>query len=246
MLTFQVAMRFLLFCLFIFAPFFAVFANAAELTEYRADVSAVRHGTVDIKARGEMVFELDQNGRWQNWIEVKGRGLTIEEHSSGRRFNNEFRPTSYDRLTRFLFYREPIQWSFDWRNMVIAGEVKKDDYQYDIDDTVHDPLSFQLEVRRALQQGETTFTYQYMRYNRPQELVLEVIGEELLELADERVHTLIIQQIKPARSSERRLIWVTKNWGFVPVRYATYDDGKIKDDIFVTQLWVDGEKVLPN
>ena len=142
-----------------------------------------------------------------------------------------------------LFFKEHVDWQFDWGKEWLTGYVKKDFFEYSLASPIHDPMSFQLPMRAALMEGGKSFAFQFMRHNRPVALKFEVIGEELLLLPNGRVHTLIIKQLWPLQSKQKKLIWVAPELEFVPIRFATFDDGKIENDILVERLWLDDEEV---
>jgi hypothetical protein len=217
-------------------------ALADELSSYRADITATRYGAIDIRADGSTSFSINGD-KWQIETKVRGGGLKSEESSKGFVENGIFKPESYHKLTKFLFIKENVDWDFDWNAKKVKGKVKKDKYEYSLGDSLHDPISFQPAIRLAVANGETSLNYEYLRYNRPQELSFEVIGEELLSLEKGRVHTLILRQIKPLSSSKKNLIWVARDFDFIPVRFASYKDNKMKDDIIVNRLWIADQEV---
>ena len=222
----------------------AATASHAELSNYRAEIKATRHGAIDLKADGDVVFNITPSGQWSLLLEIKGGPLKHRELSSGNLTNGEFKPNNYQQRSKFLFVKEYIDWSFQWDKKQIIGQVKKDEHSYPLESIIHDPLSFQLPLRQALiNSNETQFEYQFMRYSRPDELRFEIIGEELLSLEFGRVHTLIIKQTKPMKSDEKKLIWVAKDLDFIPVRFTTYKDDKIKDDMVVEKLWINDQLV---
>ena len=228
--------------------FFSLFlccavADATELSNYRADVTVVRHGAIDIKAKGSTSFTIDENNNWQITLSAKGSGLKSEEISKGFFADGVFKPVSYRKRSKFMFLKEKIDWHFDWPNQRVKGKVKKDKRQYPTGESLHDPLSFQAAMRQALINNETQLKYRYLRYNRPQDLAFEVIGEELLNLQQGRVHTLIVKELEPLARVDKSLVWVATDFDYVPVRFANYKKGKLRDEITITELWIDGEKV---
>ncbi len=220
----------------------APYSFSFELSSYRAEITATRYGAVDIKAKGTTTFSLNNN-TWQNEVSVKGGGLKSEERSKGFLQDEIFKPESYRKRTKFLFIKENIDWAFSWAESKVEGNVKKDKYKYDLETSLHDPLSYQAPLRIALANGETSIAFLYLRYNRPQKLTFEVIGEELLSLGKHQVHTLIVKQTAPMSSSRKKLIWVAKDFDYIPVKFASYKNDKLKDDIEVKRLWIDGKEV---
>ncbi|WP_320822948.1 DUF3108 domain-containing protein [Reinekea sp.] len=217
--------------------------HGLALSNYRADITATRHGTFDIKLDGVMTFLSDAQGDWSLEVRMKGGPISSFERSVGETLAGEFRPLRYQRDTKVLFFKEHVDWQFDWGRARLSGQVKKKALQYDLDDTIHDPMSFQLPLRAALLQGETRFEFQFMRYTRPELLKFEVIGEELLILDKGRVHTLILKQIRPIQSGQKKLIWVAPKLDFVPLRFTTFEDDEVKDDILVKRLWLDDQEI---
>lgn len=213
------------------------------LSDYRADVQAVRHGAIDIKSSGYISFNHANDQQWQFKMKFTDGPVNLTESSEGTIVDGIYRPVEFERRMKFIFYRENVNWNFDWAKKVVTGSIKKDDYSYPLSSIIHDPNSFQIPMRQQLMQGETTFNFRYLRWSRPNDLQFKVIGEELLDLEQGRAHTLIIQQIKPLRNGEKKLIWVAKDHQFIPLRFKTYEDGKLRDELIVKKLWIDGKPV---
>jgi hypothetical protein len=230
------------------AGFFAVLVSssllAGSLSDYKADIRATRHGILDIKLKGSMSFKISDQGEWAFKLDIKGGPVKSSEVSTGMKVGNEYRPSFYRRNTKVFFSKENIEWQFDWTKNTVTGKVKKDSLKFDMPQTIHDPLSYQIPIREALATGDKTFNFQYMRYKRPGELEFEVVGEELLMLENGRVHTIILKQTKPQRKNEKKLIWVALKHDYVPVRFTTYNENKIKDDVVVEKLWIDNQLVV--
>jgi hypothetical protein len=210
-----------------------------EISDYRAEVKAIRYGTIDLKAKGELVFELTESGLWSLQIDVSGGPLKSHERSVGELADNEFRPLTFERDTKFLLIKEKIRWNFDWENNKVTGKIKKKEYEHELTELIHDPISFQVAMRQAFLNGKTSYETPYLRYSRPDPLAFEVIGEELLSINGNRVHTLIVKQTKPEKKDERKLIWVAPEYEYVPLRFATYKENKIKEEFLVEKLWID-------
>ncbi|EAR09059.1 DUF3108 domain-containing protein [Reinekea blandensis] len=219
----------------------------SELSDYRAEIRAVRHGAIDIKSEGYISFNHTDQNSWQLKVRLNDGPLKLSETTHGEITDDGlYRPLDFERRLKILFYREDINWRFDWAKQTVSGQVKKDSHSHPLRELIHDPNSFQIPMRQGLKAGETEFNFRFMRYSRPDDLAFEVVGEELLTLAGGRVHTLIIRQTDPLRRDEKKLIWVAKDHNFIPVRFSTYDDGKLKDELVVEKLWVDGKEVRFN
>lgn len=215
-----------------------------ELSDYRADIRAVRHGAIDIKSEGSISFTHTNQNRWQLEVRLTDGPLKLTEVTHGEIVDGStYRPLDFERRMKILFYREDIDWEFDWQNQKISGRVKKDNHNHALNELIHDPNSFQVPMRQGLMAGETDFSYRFLRYSRPDDLAFEVVGEELLPLAGGRVHTLIIRQTDPLKRDEKKLIWVAKDHDYIPVKFSTYDDGKLRDELVVEKLWVNGALV---
>lgn len=233
-------------CLFLALTPVFLFANTNHLSDFKAEVQAIRHGTIDIKAKGEIVFELTEAGLWTLQIDLNGGPLKTHERSIGEYVGENYLPLSYERSTKFLFVKEKVNWSFDWTRKLLNGKVQKKEYEHELKSIVHDPLSFQVELRKALISNEKSYDSLFLRWSRPEDIAFEIIGEELLSIGDGRVRTLILKQTKGVKDDERKLIWVSPEHEYVPLRYATYKDGKIKDEVKVKSLWVNDTKVTFN
>lgn len=218
-----------------------------ELSDYRAEIRAVRHGAIDIKSEGYVSFNHTDQNRWQLKVRLDDGPLKLSETTHGEITDDGlYRPLDFERRLKILFYREDIDWRFDWAQQTVSGRVKKDRHNHPLTELIHDPNSFQIPMRQGLKTGETEFSFRFMRYSRPDDLAFEVVGEELLTLAGGRVHTLIIRQTEPLRRDEKKLIWVAKDYNYIPVRFSTFEDGKLKDDMRVEKLWIDGKEVSFN
>lgn len=222
----------------------SVFTQAqSDLSDYRADISAVRYGTFNIRSEGYITFNHLDDEHWQLKIRFSDGPVKLSETTRGDIKDQTYRPTEFERRLKVLFYRESVDWDFNWQANRVTGQVKKDDHSYPLTQIIHDPNSFQVPMRRQLMQGATSFDFRFLGYRQPTDLKFEVIGEELLSLEGGRVHTLILKQLKPLGKDEKKLIWVARDHQFIPVKYANYEDGKIRDEMTVKKLWIDGKPV---
>lgn len=230
-------------CLTLATSAIALESEETRLSDYRAEVKAVRYGVVDLKAKGDLVFELSDSGLWSLQMDISGGPLKSHERSVGELVDNEYRPLSFERDTKFVFVKEKIRWNFDWENEQVTGKVQKDNKEHDLPQLVHDPISFQVSMRQAFLAGKSSYETRYLRYSRPDDLSFEIIGEELLSIGGGRVHTLIVKQTKPEKKDVRKLIWVAPSLEYIPVRFVTYEDNKMKDEFFVEKLWINDSPV---
>ena len=214
-----------------------------RMSSYKAEVDAVRFGAIDIKAKGELRFNLADDGDWDLTISIKGGPLKSYERSVGEHLNNQFRPLSFKRDVRFLFVKEKIQWQFDWPNQKVTGKVQKDDRSHALTDILHDPISFQVAMRQALMSGEQAYNTQFLRYSRPDDLSFRVVGEETIRIAGQSINTLVVEQTKPRRKDELKRIWVSPEHDYIALRFATYKEGKLAEDFYVTKLWINDKAV---
>lgn len=220
----------------------SIAAASAELASYRADIKLVRYGVVDVRMSGEMSFS-QQGTEWTLGIHGKGWLTKLSEQSSGIIKDERYLPTHYRKDNRFYGVREKISWSFDWGKKLVSGRVQKKNRSYPLDSIIHDPNSFQMPLRQALLANKTDFETRFLRYLRPETLRFRVVKEEPLNLSGSVVETLLLEQVTPQRQGERKLIWVAKQYGFIPLRFATYKDGKLRDEIRVTRLFMEDQEV---
>lgn len=220
--------------------------SASTLTPFEASLKATRHGAFDISVNGTLSYQVDNRGNWQYSL-ITDKGLVnSQEVSRGRIVDDVFQTSSYRKNAKVLMIRERSEWDFNWDTMSVQGTVDKDDVAHTLNSITYDPLSYQLALRTGLQNGETEFEFQYLRYKNPTTARFMVIGEELLDVGDGRVLTKIIRQTAPVSADTKRLIWVSPELDYIPVRFATYVNDKIRDDVRVTAVKIDGTNVMLN
>lgn len=220
--------------------------SPTTLTPFEASLKATRHGAFDITVNGTLAYQVDSQGNWQYSL-ITDKGLVnSQEVSRGHIVNDQFQTSSYRKNAKVLMIRERSEWDFNWDTMRVEGTVDKDDVAHTLDSITYDPLSYQLALRTGLQNGETEFEFQYLRYKNPTTARFMVIGEELLDVGNGRVLTKIIRQTAPVSADTKRLIWVSPELDYIPVRFATYVNDKIRDDVRVTAVKIDGTNVTLN
>jgi hypothetical protein len=213
-----------------------------KLLPFEAKLEATRFGTIDFHLDGKMYFRMDGN-QWQyGLVAEKGAISTIETSQGTLVNNNTYRPSSYDKKSQVFLIKENIEWNFDWANMVINGKVKKDSYKYPLNENIFDPLSYHLAMRQHFRAGNLEFTFKNLNYRRPETFNFVIIGEELLELNGRTVLTKIVKQMAPVKKDYKHLIWIAPEYDFIPVKFASYKKGKLKDLIEVTSLTMDASK----
>lgn len=242
-------MRFILFSLTLFFSFPSLFLaelSAQPLTPFEASLKATRYGTFDISVNGTLAYQADANGNWQYSLITEKGLINSQEVSKGTTVDDQFITQSYRKNAKVLMIRETSAWDFNWNTRRVTGEVDKDDVAHPINGIIYDPLSYQLAMRAGLLNGETEFEFPYLRYKNPTTARFIVIGEELLDIGNGRVMTKIIRQTAPVSADTKRLIWVAPELDYIPVRFATYVKDKLKDDVRVTSVKLNGLAVTLN
>ncbi len=217
--------------------------TAAELTSYKAEVTAVRKGTIDLKVKGEINFNISKSKDWSLALTTKGATVRLSERSTGDFDGINFRPLTYRKRSSVLLFKENITWAFNWANSSVIGRVKKKSYSHSLPEIIHDPLSYQLPFRQQIQKGLKEFQFTYLRYSKPEILKFQIVGHERLNTETGSIDTLIIKQMSPTKKNTVKKIWVSVDYDHIPVKFSTYYKGKLKNEVSVTKLWVEGERI---
>lgn len=221
----------------------SAWATPPGTSPFIADIVAKRHGALTFKAKGTLSFQQASDQSWSLKLQAKGGPVKVLEETTFRLIDGNLKPINYQQDIRALFFKEQIDWSFDWNASKLSGRVNGDPYSYTLVNGMNSPNSFQVAMRQDIAQGAKKVDYPFMKFKRPSHIYFAVIGEERLSLGDTKVDTIIIEQTAPLRSKERKLIWIAPGYDYIPVKFETKREGKLKESLEVTRLTLRGRLI---
>jgi hypothetical protein len=218
-------------------------ALASNMTPFTAEMEAIRHGAINIKAHGTLQLRNTGENQWHYRLSTSGRTLSLREEIWLSVVNDQILPSRYEFESKVLWIKTTKSLRFDHDRKRVTGRVEKERIDEAFTSPIYDAIGFQLALQQALARGEETITLNVLRHKRPDNMSFKVIGEEMLRLPQGQVYTWIIEQTEPVSRNERKLIWVAPELNFTPMRFGRYEDGDLKEEIKVLSLTLDGQPV---
>lgn len=218
-------------------------AFAEGMTPFTAEMEAIRHGAIDIKAQGTLQLRETATDQWHYRLSTNGRTLSLREESWLTVIDNQIRPTRYEFESKLFWVKTTKSLRFDHDNRRVTGRVEKDRVDEPFAAPIYDALGYQLALQQALASGEESITLNVLRHKRPDDMSFRIIGEEMLRLPQGEIYTWIIEQTEPVSRDERKLIWIAPGLAYTPMRFGRYEDGDLKEEIRVLSLQLDGQPV---
>lgn len=218
-------------------------ALAEGMQPFTAEMEAIRHGAIDIKARGTLQLRETAPDEWHYRLSTDGRTLSLREESWLTVVDEQIRPTRYEFESKVLWVKTTKSLRFDHERQRVTGRVEKDRIDERFAAPIYDAIGYQLALQQALARGEESITLNVLRHKRPDDMSFRVIGEEMLQLPQGEIYTWIIEQTEPVSRDERKLIWIAPGLNYTPMRFGRFEDGDLKEEIRVLSLQLNGQRV---
>lgn len=216
---------------------------AEGMTPFTAEMEAIRHGAIDIKAQGTLQLRQTSANQWHYRLSTDGRTLSLSEESWFTVVDGQIRPSRYEFESKVFWIKTTKSLRFDHDNRRVSGRVEKDRVDERFAAPIYDAIGYQLALQQALARGEESITLNVLRHKRPDDMSFRVIGEEMLRLPQGEIYTWIIEQTEPVDRNERKLIWIAPGLAYTPMRFGRYEDGDLKEEIRVLSLQLDGQPI---
>lgn len=214
-----------------------------DLAPFTAELEAIRYGTIDISTTGTLTLRETGPEQWHYRLATDGRAISLTEEVWFDVDNHLLLPSRYSFESRVLFVRNNKQLQFDHDERRVSGTVDKDRINTRFEAPLYDAIGYQIALQQQLAAGHEHIELNVFRHKRPDNMAFRVAGEEMLRLPTGRIYTLIIEQTTQLSRNERKLIWVAPDLGYMPIRFGRYESGKIKEEIRVTSLVLDGQAI---
>lgn len=218
-------------------------AFAEGMTPFTAELEAIRHGAINIKAQGTLQLRQTGDNRWHYRLATNGRALSLSEESWLTVIDDHILPSRYQFESKVFWVKTTKSLSFDHDNRRVTGRVEKDRVDERFAAPIYDAIGYQLALQQALARGEESVTLNVLRHKRPDDMSFRVIGEEMLRLPQGEIYTWIIEQTEPVGRNERKLIWIAPGLAYTPMRFGRFEDGDLKEEIRILSLRLDGQRV---
>lgn len=213
-----------------------------ELVPFKAKLEAIRYGAIDLKTGGTLRLSRDKD-QWHYRLATDGHAIALDEEVWMTVDGDQLLPQRYEFESKVFWVKNRKSLRFDHRNNRVTGRVDKDKIDAGFKPPLYDAIGYQIALQQALIAGERTIRLNVFRHNRPDDMVFQVIGEEMLDLPSGDIYTWIVEQTDPVGKNERKLIWVAPDLNFIPLRFGRYEKGKLKEEIRTLSLTLDGQAV---
>lgn len=214
-----------------------------DLVPFTAELEAIRYGTIDISTTGTLSLRETGPEQWHYRLATDGRAISLLEEVWFEVDNQLLLPDRYSFESRVLFVRHNKELSFDHDARRVTGNVDRDRINSRFEAPLYDAIGYQIVLQQQLAAGHEQVELNVFRHKRPDNMAFRVAGEEMLRLPTGRIYTLIIEQTTQLSRNERKLIWVAPDLGYMPIRFGRFENGKIKEEIRVTSLVLDGQSI---
>lgn len=224
---------------------------AQELVEFSARYQAKANGLNarakrDLEAIGPNTYRLSNN------IEAKLAGFTVANlrQSSELSFvDNKLRPLAYSyQLSGVSSDVQAI--GFNWDAGVAVSSEDDESWTITLADSVMDPLSYQLALRRRLQanpdaQIGSIFDFQIIDGDEI-ELQLQqyrLTGEEVLSTSLGRMNSVKLSRVRDAGDRRSTTIWLARDWDYLLIRIEQRSRSGLRIELDLERATVNGETV---
>lgn len=188
----------------------------------------VRYQGVPFTATGTRSLTANENGDYHFRARVRAFMIRLEETSTFEQASSgELRSTHYTYDRSGIAGSRERDVTFDWDEHRIHRHDRGD--IHDFGEFIYDPVSWQLALQRELTLGEVAigdrFEYPVSNGNEPDLYLLEVIGEEEINVPAGTFRTLKLERLHDDGDDETR-VWVATEHDYLLVKLE-HDDGRL-------------------
>jgi Protein of unknown function (DUF3108) len=201
----------------------SAFADNTSLPrEYSATFSATYNGlpietTRTLDVSGNDITVAMKSKSFLGYISERER-LSI--NSEGQILPGQYR---YERS--ILGKKRTEATDFDVGTKTVATSYKKKSARFKLEDNLLAPLSYQLELRRQLMEGQTRFQFQVVYRNAIRDYQFEVVEEHALDTPLGTLNTIVVRRIRENKDRET-LLWLAKSLDYLPVKVLQRESGE--------------------
>jgi len=202
-------------------------ATSFEIAPFSLELEAKRFGTVDITLHGIQSLTRLKNNQWQYSLQTLSSFIKIIETSNFERQDSQIIPLSYRHFSRIAFVKKDESATFNSKVNQIIVKRKTGIKTYPLIAGIMDPSSFQIKLMEELTQGKTEFSYLIQDLGKQTRYDFRVVQQEKLTTPMGVLDVVKIEQVWNSKSSKQKYIWVSKDFGYIPLLIENYRDGKI-------------------
>lgn len=216
-------------------------AQAAELRPHTATYTSNLFG---LSVAVKQTLLSDRQQRWTLTNRSNIPLADIEESSTFVLGDSAVIPLRYDH-TNDLNRSRNCHLLFDW-----TGDRVTDDRHTDLpipaDDSLWDPLSFQVQLRLDLMNSDKHFdqkTYPQILRGKIRHYQVDNLGDDQLNTELGTFATVKVKQYRPDRG-DYTLIWLAREWDYMILRLQHIEAGKISYQIDLQRAVMNGRQLL--
>lgn len=215
----------------------ALSATANPMLPYRADYQVWRgdselgEGYYQLEALGNQQFKLSYQSD-VGWLFLSD---TRTETSSLRFSGEQVLPSIYrmERTGSGPDFTAEIRFL---PKQPIHSRYKDDKVTIEPSAAQFDPLSYQLQLRLDVAQGDTEMLYPIVYKNKAREYRYKVVGEELLSLPFGELDTIKVARDRGENSKRETYLWLARDHNFVLARLIQYKEGDVQAELKLEKL----------
>jgi hypothetical protein len=211
--------------------------------EYRAKAAGLSSTAVrKLEFLGEDRYLLSQSMT----VRVLGAKLgEIRETSQFSYQDNILAPEIY-RYAQSGISKRNEQVSFDWDRGIALSSEQDEQWQLAIARGIVDKLSFQLRLRQALAQGETTeVEIRMVDTDEVETHLYRVTGTEAVETELGLFDCLRVERIREPDSERRTTFWLARDWDLLLVKFEQSSGSGSETELLLEQAVLAGQEVTP-
>ncbi|NQY26427.1 MAG: DUF3108 domain-containing protein [Piscirickettsiaceae bacterium] len=157
----------------------------------------------------------------------------VEETSHWQYKNNAILPQSYLYQRTGGKKEKYLSLSFDWLNMQVFIDDKKQPWQLEIEKNTLDKLVYQLALMSDLAEHKTKLNYRIADGGKLKDYKINILGEELITTPLGNIHTIKLKRERTRSKGRETTLWCAPALNYLPVRLEHTEKG---GTIFTAEL----------
>ncbi|KEA62726.1 Enzyme involved in the deoxyxylulose pathway of isoprenoid biosynthesis [Marinobacterium lacunae] len=212
------------------------FIFADSLKPFRATYSAKLDGGLAISADATRELKQLEDGGWVFTSTADAVLARQHEKSQFTYLDEQIHPLSYSYQREVLGRERRVKLAFNWKKQRVTTTVDDKPWHMQIPPGTQDKLSYQLQLRRDLAEGNTALRYDVADGGLLSEYIFKVLGEESIETRAGTFNAIKVERVREEGSGRTTYIWFAPDLEYLIVKlYQTESDGK-EYELLLNQL----------
>ncbi|PPI85668.1 DUF3108 domain-containing protein [Marinobacter maroccanus] len=190
----------------------------AGLTPFEASYTAAMEKGLSLNGTAKRALTSQGNDVWLYRTDVDSFIVSIDESLVFRWEDGQVIPMRYRyRLSGFLVSDRKHSIDFDWSEGIATGEYKGKPFELALEESLLDPLGYQLQLHQDIKNGKREMTYRVLDGNSIDTDRFAVINGENMSTGSQQRTTLKAEKIRED-SKRQTLMWFSPEQNFLLVR----------------------------